>query len=115
MGRLLREKHLEEMNEKGIDKNLSAPPLHQFAWKFGFNIEPPLIAGFMSNALFMGSCFGLGFGIIFSVITLRNAINVPPLWLFILMFSLSGCLFGVSMAVCYRVKAKAIGLLRPDD
>ncbi len=45
---------LAMLDGKGLPRGTSAPLLYRLLWKLGFRVPPPLMMGFVPNALLMG-------------------------------------------------------------
>ena len=100
-----------ELPQKGIGQYTFAPPVYRLLWKIGVKIPPPLFSSSEFIFLFQGLFFGSLWGI-FMRLTVWQDMNTI---IFIIRSILAGSIFGLSMAILLRRKAKKYGLPRWKD
>ena len=92
------------IESKGVRRSTAAPPLYRLCWKMGLKVPPPLMAGFFSIALLMGSFFGVFWGLVMWLLMWHRA-DMPLAWAALLAL-LAGVLFGLMMAAVLRMQAR---------
>jgi hypothetical protein len=80
-------------------------------WRLGLDLTPPPFAGFATNALVMGT----GFGIIWGLLMWPLASWTAPPWFAVAVTVIAGAAFGIAMATYYRWRMKPLGLPRWED
>lgn len=96
------------MDEKGIGKTTSGPPFHRLLWKAGIRLPPPLMTGFVANALLMGAMFGVLWSA--TMWLLSWARQGVPASDALLMALFSSVLFGLAMAAVNRHLSRKHGI-----
>jgi hypothetical protein len=104
---------LADLHKEGVWPSTVAPPLFKLLWALGWNVPPPLFLGFITLTIFMGTAFGLGFGV--AMWLLQWQAGKIPVGVAIIGSALGGLLFGLIMAVYMRRKAASLGLPRSWD
>lgn len=99
---------ISDLTARGVSKGSVAPPVFQLAWKLGIQIPPPPFMSFFAVALFMGSFFAVGWGLLmWFVFWSRTGLNITEA----VITSLgAGIVFGLGMAFYHRRKARKLGL-----
>jgi len=59
---------LAEFTARGLNAYTVAPPLYRLAWAVGWKLVPPLFAEFWKTAAFLGAAWGIGWGLLMSVL-----------------------------------------------
>ena len=95
---------LSFIESKGIRRSTAAPPLYRLFWKMGLKVPPPLMAGFFSIALLMGSFFGVFWGLVMWLL-IWNRTDMP-FAIAALLALMAGVLFGLIMAAVLRMQAR---------
>jgi Family of unknown function (DUF6404) len=110
---LRRDVALARLDFAGVPRSHSAPWLYRTAWHFHVGLRPPHFASAARIAGVMGSSFGLAWGTFMWGILW--AWRSPPLVICLWTAALAGLLFGVTMAVIIRKKARALTLPAWED
>ena len=97
-------KMFEELPKKGIKQYNFAPPIYRLLWKLGVEIPPPPFSSFLYDFLFAGVGFGTLWGLLMWFVFWQPK-NFPAI-IAIISSAMAGILFGLSMAVILRHKAK---------
>ena len=99
---------IADLQERGVGKRTSAPPVFRLLWKMGWQVTPPLFQPFGSLFVGFGSSFAIGWGtLMWFGLWRRQGIPVTV----VAGGSLAaGILFGLAMAGFMRWKAKKLGL-----
>lgn len=95
-----KEAALQELNESGILKLNSLPPVLILLWKLGIKSKPPHYDSFLNNTFSMGMWFAVVWGVL--------------MWLFegfsvsgaVLSSLVAGVFFGIAMASYFKVSAR---------
>jgi len=99
---------LRYLDGAGIERKASSPPLHRLLWRFGLEVPPPILAGFVPNLLVMGGMFGVVWGFIMWLLVWRSSSMSGAA---VLSFCiLGGVLFGAGMAVLMKRQRQRRGL-----
>jgi hypothetical protein len=108
-GRIMRfedkkKRALEELRRTNIMKSNYAPPLLKLLWKIGIKAKPPHYNSFVINALPLGLYFAVGFGVLMWFIQWK----AMPLGevIAIALSIVAGIIFGVGIAIYYRISTK---------
>ena len=96
------------LDGKGLSRGTSAPLLYRLLWKLGFRVPPPLMTGFVPNALLMGGLFGPTWGMVMWLMVWRR--SQMPVGMVLLAMVLAGVLFGLSMGLYGRWNARRRGI-----
>ena len=99
---------LAMLDGKGLPRGTSAPLLHRWLWKLGFRVPPPLMMGFVPNALLMGGFFGPTWGLVMWLMVWRR--SQMPAGMVLLAMVLAGVLFGLAMGLHARRNARRRGI-----
>ena len=91
---------LRFLDGKGLARVQSAPLLHRLLWRMGIALPPPILAGFVTNALVQGLLFGLFWTALMWLMLWQG--SERPLALLLAAGLLAGALFGVVMAALMR-------------
>jgi len=91
----------------GLSPYTLAPPLYRLCWHLGLEVAPPLFSGFLTNAMLMGGFFAAGWGMLMWLFTWSG--KASPMFA-LLAALLAGGLFGISMALYMRNKARQLKL-----
>lgn len=98
-------KMYEHLPALGISPYTAAPPLYRFLWFLGIEVAPPIFSSFWPIALFMGTFFACGWGMLMWFMLWSKDTNLSPIAAFSVSL-LAGILFGLTMAAYLRYKAK---------
>ncbi|WP_139217291.1 DUF6404 family protein [Collimonas sp. OK607] len=92
----------------GIWRSNYAPFFHRMFWRAGVSIPPPHFASFGFNVVFTGGWFAVvwGFAMWFLVWSRGEMSGAGA----VLASILGGLIFGVSMALCYHIRARTCNL-----
>ena len=94
----------KQLVDLGVSPSAAAPPIWRLLWRLGIDIPPPLFMTFWASALFMGTLFGVLWGLfMWFVFWNRQSMSIE---LAIGVAAFSGVLFGLGMATYYRNLAK---------
>jgi hypothetical protein len=107
------EYHLEDLARRGVRRSSIVPPFFRLAWSLGFQILPPHFWRFSSLAILVGGAFALGFGgFTWGSLLLLYGFPVPAsLALFYGWAPLAGgAVCGLTVAACYRWRARKLNL-----
>lgn len=93
-----RDAALKLLASTGMWRSNYAPPLLHLLWRLGFDVPPPHFCAFSRNALFAGTFFGIGWGLL-----------TLPFWLIldrrlgvaVASAAAAGAMFGLAMAANY--------------
>ena len=88
------------LDGKGLPRGTSAPLLHRWLWKLGFRVPPPLMMGFVPNALLMWGFLGPTWGLVMWLVGWRR--SQMPVGMVLQAMVLAGVLFGLSMGMYGR-------------
>src|SRR5437660_5224471 len=94
-----REAALKVLAATGIRRSNYAPPLVRLLWRLGLDVPPPHFGNFWGTALFMGSFFGVGWGLIMWLFV-WSLQGIPVAFVFSTAIG-AGVMFGLSMAGYY--------------
>ena len=89
---------------KEVRRSTAAPPIYRLFWRLGWQVPPPLMAGFFSVALLMGSFFGVFWGLAMWLLMWGRAGMPVPMVAAIAL--LAGVSFGLIMAAILRAQAQ---------
>lgn len=98
---------LNDLEQRGVRRFTTAPPIHRILWSLGSKTPPPHFASFGSLALIMGLTFGVG--LIVLDFMWRDRTDMPLGWS-IVGAAIVGVGFGLFMGTYYRKKARGLGL-----
>ncbi|WP_303638378.1 MULTISPECIES: DUF6404 family protein [Stenotrophomonas] len=87
---------LRFLDRSGVPRREAAPLLHRLLWRAGIVLPPPILAGFVTNALLQGILFA-GFWTLLMWLLLWQG-RITSLDLLLVAGLLAGALFGVVMA-----------------
>ena len=100
---------LRYLDAAGVERKASSPPLHRLLWRFGVEVPPPILAGFLPNLLVMGGMFGTVWGFIMWLLVWRSSAMSGAV---VLSFCLlGGLLFGSGMAWLMNRQRRRLGLV----
>jgi hypothetical protein len=91
---------LQVMQAAGVPTQMQAPLLYRLLWRTGLAVPPPVLAGFLANAVLMGAMFALGWGGLMWLLFARSAM-LPTLGV-LGGAGVAGLLFGGAMALLMR-------------
>jgi hypothetical protein len=91
---------LQVMQAAGVPTQMQAPLLYRLLWRAGLAVPPPVLAGFLANAVLMGAMFALGWGglmwwVFWRAMALPSAVVLGGA-------GVAGLLFGGAMALLMR-------------
>ena len=91
---------LQVMQAAGVPRQTQAPLMYRLLWRTGLVVPPPVLAGFVANAVLIGAMFGLGWGGLMWLLFARGALlsGVGVLGA----AGVAGLLFGGAMALLMR-------------
>lgn len=103
-----RQAALKLLEKTGIMRSNYAPPYLRLIWRMGFDVAPPHFAQFWQNALFSGSFYTVGWGLLMYFFV-WSKVTISP----ILMLNssiIAGFLFGLTLACYYAYGKRKHGL-----
>ena len=96
---------LDNLSSRGMGRFTIAPPGFRLAWLLGWKVKPPLFLGFFALFFGLGIPFSILWGILMGLMghfsSFENGI-FPSVG--------AGIIFGLIMAIYYRVKARELDL-----
>jgi hypothetical protein len=95
---------MHDLAQRGVGAFTVAPPFFRLLWALGVELPPPLFLGFITLTVVMGGFFAASWGVLMWLAWQLSAPAVAAA------AGGAGLLFGLSMAVYYRVKAAELGL-----
>ncbi len=98
------------LENTGIWRSNYAPLLHRLFWRAGITIPPPHFASFKFNFIFLGVWFGVVCGLMMWFMFWSNHDKSSSESAAIIGTSLAGVLYGMFMALYYRIGARKHGL-----
>ncbi len=108
-----RQSAVREAISRGVKPRDVDPPLDRLLRRFGFRIRPPYYRSFAANTGFLGTFFGVIWGIVMWLFVWSGR-GIAPGAAVILSAS-AGLLFGVLMASFIKWKKRKVGLSEWDD
>jgi hypothetical protein len=97
---------LADLDQRGVKRYYSAPPLWRVAWAIGIPLRPPHFMGFLPATLFNGGYFGFAWGALMWLLVWRSA----EIAFAATAATAAGALFGLFMGVYYRRSAAKLQL-----
>ena len=96
---------VEELRARGIRKSVAEPLPYRVFLRTGIAIPPPLFQSFLGLFILHGMFFGVTFGTILACADRRLAPDGA-----IILGTVSGAIFGLVMAIHFRVESRRLGL-----
>ncbi len=91
---------LQVMQAAGVPTPMQAPLVYRLLWRTGLAVPPPVLAGFLANAVLMGALFALGWGGLMWLLLARS--TLLPAAAVLGGACVAGVLFGGAMALLMR-------------
>lgn len=104
---------LAELANSKIWRSNYEPPLLLFMWWLGKETRPPHYNRFLRNTLNLGVFFGFFWGVVMCLFVWRTT-GMPVLTV-VFVSLLAGGIFGLSMALYYRISARKNSLSKWDS
>lgn len=108
-------RYISRLEEQGVSRKVSAPPLYRLIWRLGVDVAPPFNQSLLGNTFFLGSFFAVLFGILMWLFHPQQPDK--PTEAAILSTFIGGAIFGVCMAFYYRFKSRSVDVPKwpPED